>query len=100
MIVSLLDLKDDRTYQAGQQKNPFYPGRAIAYDVGLKDASRVENTIKEAAAHRPVRAVFAIAGINGGAVLDRGQDSGELEDTIQTNLPTAHPKRASSPSPR
>ncbi|GAC43227.1 hypothetical protein [Paenibacillus popilliae] len=65
MIVALLDLKDDRTYQAGQQMNPFYPGRAIAYVVGLKDASRVENMIKEAAAHKPVRAVFAIAGING-----------------------------------
>lgn len=46
MTVALLDRKDDRTYEAEQQMNALYPGRAIAYDVDLKDASGVESAIK------------------------------------------------------
>lgn len=86
MTVALLDRKDDRTYQAEQQMNALYPGRAIAYDIDLKDASRVENAIKEAAAHGPIRAVFANAGING--VLSSIEDMkvADWGDTIQTNL--------------
>ncbi|WII39715.1 hypothetical protein [Paenibacillus thiaminolyticus] len=49
MTVALPDRKDDRTYDAEQQMNALYPGRAIAYDVGLKDASRAESANKEAA---------------------------------------------------
>lgn len=86
MTVALLDRKDDRTYEAEQQMNALYPGRAIAYDVDLKDASRAESAIKEAAAHGPIRAVFANAGING--VLSSIEDMKveDWEDTIRTNL--------------
>lgn len=86
MTVALLDRKDDRTYDAEQQMNALYPGRAIAYDVDLKDASRAESAIKAAAAHGPIRAVFANAGVNGVQSSIEDMKVEDWEDTIRTNL--------------